>query len=137
MKISESPDFLESIANDPRVLKFVSPDGTPVSFGDKWADCIGLEWETGGFVFHRHDPETYEVHTLFLPRTPDTNGKAQEALGYVFGLGATTILTQVAKDLPHVRRFALRHGFLKFGEGEGRDYFELLRKDSQECQQQS
>ena len=138
MRVASSPDFLESVANDPQVFPYVSGgQSEPVRFGVKWADCIGLEWDTGGFVFHRHDPVTYEVHTLFLPHTPDTNGKAREALGYMFGHGAETILTQVAKDLPHVRRFAKRHGFRKFGEGEGRDYFELTREDWHGCQQQS
>lgn len=133
MKVSTAPDFLESVANDPRVFPYVSGgQSEPVRLGDKWSECIGLEWETGGFVFHRQDPVTWEVHTLFLPKTPDTDGKAEEALDYIFGLGAETILTQVAKDLPHVRRFALRHGFRKFGEGEGRDYFELTRED-REC----
>ena len=136
MKVSDSPDFLESVANDPRVFKYVSPEGKPVKFGDAWASCIGLEWDEGGFVFQRHDPDTYEVHTLFLPRTPDTDGKAREALAYIFGLGAQTILTQVAKDLPHVRRFAVRHGFQKFDEADGNEFFVLTRKEWQGCPQQ-
>ena len=136
MRVSTVPDFLESVANDPRVLPNVSPDGSPVRLGDRWGDCIGLEWDEGGFVFHRHDPVTYEVHTLFRPKTRDVDGKAREALAHVFGLGAETILTQVAKDLPHVRRFALRHGFRTFGQGEGRDYMELTRKEWQGCPQQ-
>jgi hypothetical protein len=137
VKVATSPDFLESVANDPRVHRFVSL-GEPVSFGGQWGDCIGLEWDTGGFVFHRRDPDTYEVHTLFLPHTPDTNGKAQQALGYMFNtIGAQTLLTQVAKDLPHVRRFAKRHGFRKFAEGPwgevGADYFILTREEWHGC----
>lgn len=136
MKVSTGPEFLESVANHPRVLPHVSPEGTPVHFGDHWKDCVGLEWPEGGFVFHRHDPVTFEVHTLFLPKSRDVDAKAEEALDFIFGVGAETILTQVAKDLPHVRRFALRHGFKPWGEGEGRDYFELTRED-RECPQQS
>lgn len=133
MRVSATPEFLESVANHPRVLPHVSPDGSPVRLGAHWKDCIGLEWPEGGFVFHRHDPVTYEVHTLFLPKAPDVNGRAREALAYIFGIGAETILTQVAKELPHVRRFALRHGFKPWGEGEGRAYLELTRKEWQGC----
>lgn len=137
MKVSTGPEFLESVANHPRVHPFVcGPDKAPVRFGAKWGGCVGLEWPEGGFVFQRHDPTTYEVHTLFLPKTHDVDGKAEEALAYMFGLGAETIITQVARDLPHVRRFALRHGFRKFAEGEGCDFYELTREDM-ECPQHS
>lgn len=141
MRVSDSPDFLESVANHPRVYPYVRSDADgPIRFGAAWADCIGLEWDEGGFLFCRRDPTTYEVHTLFLPKTRDVDAKAEEALAYVFGLGADAILTQVARDLPHVRRFAERHGFRRFDEGPWRDgvadYYVLTQQEWQGCQSQ-
>lgn len=142
MQVADSPDFLESVANHPRVHPFVCDDTAgPVRLGEHWQDCIGLEWPEGGFLFHRRDPTTYEVHTLFLPKTPDVDAKAEEALAYIFGLGAEAIVTQVARDLPHVRRFAVRHGFCWFDEGPWRDgvadYYVLTQQEWQGCQPQS
>ena len=140
MKIADSPEFLESVANHPRVFPFVSCKGiTEIGFGDKWADCIGLEWDDGGFVFHRQDEGVYEVHTLFLPGAKDAAGKAQQARCHMFDVvGATLLLTQVPRDLPHVRRFAEKAGFKWFGEAKGAfvresgpvdvDYFEMERQ---------
>lgn len=134
MKVAQTPDFLESVANHPRVLPAITCKGkTSIDLAPVWDDCIGLEFERGGFVFHRQDAGVYEVHTVFLPRTRDVDACAVEALAYMFANGATLILTQVAKDLPHVKRFAERHGFVRFGEGDweresgpvGADYFEL------------
>lgn len=145
MRVSESPEFLESVANDPRVFPFVSCKGVAeIRFDAIWPDCIALEWDDGGFIFHRQDEGVYEVHTLFLPHAKNKDAKAEEALRHMFSTGAKLIVTQVAKDLPHVRRFAKRHGFQWYGERAAAyerdsgpvdvDYFELER---QGCQQQS
>lgn len=140
MIVADTPEFLESVANHPRVFPYVSVKGmTEVRFGDRWAECIGLQWEDGGFVMHKQDEGVYEVHTLFLPHAKDRAAKAQEARRYMFDeVGATLLLTQVAKDLPHVRRFAERAGFVRFGGAENAierdsgfvdvDYFEMERQ---------
>ena len=139
MIVSESPAFLESVANDPRVYPFVSVKGCgEIRFGPIWADCVGLQWEDGGFIFHKQDEGVYEVHTLFLPKAKDTSAKAQEARAHMFDVvGARLLLTQVARDLPHVRRFAEKAGFKWFGEAKAAmerdsgpvdvDYFEMER----------
>jgi hypothetical protein len=140
--VADSPEFLESVANDPRVYPYVSCKGCgEIRFGAIWPDCVALQWDDGGFIFHRQDDGVYEVHTLFLPRATDKDAKAEEALRHMFDGGARLIVTQVAKDLPHVRRFALRHGFKWYGERVAAferdsgpvdvDYFELERQGCQ------
>ncbi|MFK3845288.1 hypothetical protein [Stenotrophomonas sp. NPDC078853] len=117
MRVATAPDLLEAVANHPRVYPSVSCKGCgAISFGPSWMDCIGLEFgEAGGFVFHRRAPDAYEVHTLFLPKTRGVDAFAQQALDYMFDVaGAEIVLTQVACDLPHVRRFAERQGFKHF-----------------------
>lgn len=140
MIVAETPEFLESVANHPKVFPCVSVKGlSEIRFGDKWDECIGLQWEDGGFVMHKQDEGVYEVHTLFLPRAKDTTAKAQEARRHMFEVvGAHLLLTQVARDLPHVRRFAERAGFVWFGEAKDAierdsgfvdvDYFEMERQ---------
>lgn len=136
MIVATTPEFLESVANHPRVYPHVSCKGCgQIRFGPIWGDCIALQWEDGGFLFHRQDEGVYEVHTLFLPHAVDKDAKADEALAHMFDNGARLIVTQIAKDLPHVRRFAKRHGFKWYGERAGAyerdsgpvdvDYFEL------------
>lgn len=145
MIIADSPEFLESVANHPRVYPYVSVKGCgEIRFRSIWADCVALQWDDGGFLFHRQDDGVYEVHTLFLPRAIDKDAKAEEALRHMFDGGARLIVTQVAKDLPHVRRFAKRHGFKWYGERLNAyerdsgpvdvDYFEL---EGQGCPQPS
>lgn len=145
MRVASSPRFLESVANHPKVFPYVTLRGvSEIRFGPNWANCIGLEWEDGGFVMHRQDDYVYEVHTLFLPRARDTAEKAQEAKRYMFDkVGARLLLTQVARDLPHVRRFAERAGFVWFGEakaamdrGNGPVDVDYFRMEGQGCPQQ-
>jgi hypothetical protein len=149
--VAESPAFLESVANHPLVLPFVTCKGVErIDFSPIWADCVALEWDDGGFVFHRQDAGVYEVHTLFLPSAKEKHEKAEQALRHMFDGDAGLIVTQVAKDLPHVRRFAERHGFVWFGHQVAAwerdsgpvdvDYFELTERQYRErqgCQQQS
>jgi hypothetical protein len=112
MKVSTGPEFFESVANHPRVLPYVTWKGIyAVGLKDVWKDCVGLEFDTGGWVFHRLAPDVYEVHTLFLPKSVNVSDKAQEALAYMFSNGAQEILTRVPHDLPHVRRLAEKGGF--------------------------
>ena len=145
MRVADSPEFLESVANHPRVYPYVSVKGCgEIRFGPIWADCVALQWDDGGFLFHRQDEGVYEVHTLFLPGAKDAAGKAQQAREYMFDNGARLLLTQVPRDLPHVRRFAEKAGFKWFGEAKGAieresgpvdvDYYEM---EGQGCPQQS
>jgi hypothetical protein len=139
LKIDTTPDFLESVANHPRVYPYVSVKGCGyIRFGKIWDDCIAVVFDTGGWLFHRQDHNVYEVHTMFLPKSRDVNAKALRALGYMFDeAGADLIVTQIAGDLPHVRRLALRAGFEKTGHQDAAwerdsgpvnvDYFHITR----------
>ena len=107
MRLSASPDFLQSVANDPRVFPAIASKGRgPFDLSAVWADCIGLEFDTGGWVFHQIAPGVYDAHTLFLPKSLDVRGKAREALAYLFTHGATEIIGRIPADLPHARRLA-------------------------------
>ena len=54
MKIDPTPDFLESVANHPRVLPYISVKGVDViKFAPIWHDCIAVVFDTGGWLFHR------------------------------------------------------------------------------------
>lgn len=136
MRIGTNYKFLENIANHPRVFKYVTCAGIhSVDLSNIWKDCIAIEFDTGGFLFHKQDDGVYEVHTLFLPKSKNVYDYAKQAAEYMFTHGATLLLTQVARDLPHVRRLALKQGFVKFSEGiwirdSGSvisDYYELTK----------
>lgn len=148
MRVSESPGPLERVANHPKVYSAVSCKGCGrISFGDAWARCIGLEFgDCGGFVYVHLEPGTWEVHTLFLPRTRGTDQFAEQSLLHMFQVvGAERIVTMVPADLPHAKRFAIRHGFSlthRTPNGWERDsgpvdmdHFELS-KEAWQCQQQ-
>lgn len=146
MKRAQDPAFLELIANNPRVFKNVTCKGVDrIELSSIWNNCVGLEFDTGGFLFHRHDPGVYEVHTLFLPKSKNVQVYAAMAANFIFNLDAELLLTQVARDLPHVRRLALSQGFTKFDEGFLQrdsgdivtDYYELSKeswKEMVKCQ---
>ncbi|WP_396615500.1 hypothetical protein ACHZ97_14605 [Lysobacter soli] len=113
MKISESPDFLESIANHPRVFPHVSMAGqTHLTLQSSWDACVGIEFDTGGWIFHQLMMGYYEVHTLFLPKSKGVVEKAREALHYMFtATDALEIVTKVPADLPHALALAKAGGF--------------------------
>lgn len=113
MRIAESPAFLQGIANDPRVFPAVSvPDMASIDFTGAWPACIGVEFDTGGWVFHRSEPGVYEVHTLFLPKSRQVREKAREAALFMFTCtDAVELLTKVPADLPHAKALALASGF--------------------------
>ena len=114
MRIDSTPDFLESVANHPRVFPYVTIRGVEIiRLAPIWKDCIAVVFDTGGWLFHRQDdPDVYEVHTLFLPKSKDVLAKAIAAKDFIFGeSNAKRLETMVAIDLPHVRRLTLRSGF--------------------------
>lgn len=119
MRVATTPDHLESVANHPRVFPYIARKGRErFDLSDVWADCIGFEWDEGGLVFHLHAPETYDVHILFLPKTRDTKGKANQAIGIMFNAGALELVAAIPADLPHCKRLALSVGFVP-GESLG------------------
>lgn len=113
MRVATSPAFLQDIANDPRVFPAISVPGMkPIDFAPVWHQCIGLEFDTGGWILHRQEWGLYECHTLFLPKSRQVREKAREAMLFAFTCtDAAEIVTKVPADLPHAKALALAMGF--------------------------
>jgi hypothetical protein len=81
------PARLNAVANDPDVRPMLGGEG-PVDLTPTIEDAanIALEFEHGGFVFHRLELGQYELHTLFLPqgRGQSVLLAAAEAFRYLF-----------------------------------------------------
>jgi hypothetical protein len=96
LKIAATHEFLEAVANDEAVHKWVSEDDKPISLASIWPQCIGIEFDTGGFVFQKIGPNCYEVHTLFLPKSRDVLSKARAAAHFMFcATDCTELVTKV------------------------------------------
>ena len=116
MRVATGPEFLESVANHPRVIRAIGCAGDAFAAGDSWADSIGLEWDEGGIVFHRTAPGIYSAHLVFLPKTRDVAAKCADALRYMFTrTGARVITGTIPLRLRHARQVAktarMRHLF--------------------------
>jgi hypothetical protein len=93
---------LNAVANHPAVRPWIGGEG-PLDLTAVIADPrnIALEGEPGGWVFARHEPGTYEVHTLWRP---EGRGSGQlrafrEALRYLFtATDAREIVTRIPVD---------------------------------------
>lgn len=117
MRIAKSPDFLQSIMQDDRVSRWIRRDGDPdVRLADVWSELLGLEFETGGFLFHDLGDGVAEVHTLFLPKSTDVPRCAEQALAFVFGW---TSVIRVITKVPEINRAARA---LATGAGFRHDY---------------
>ena len=114
MKVATSPEFLESVANDERVHKWVAEDGKPISLAAIWPESIGIEFDTGGFLFQRLGVGVYEVHTLFLPKSVRVYDKARLAAQYMFcATDCKEILTKVPAFNIAARHLTERMWFIK------------------------
>ncbi len=84
MRFSSSPEFLNRMANHPDIFSRVAMAGqSHIDLSEAWSQFIGIECESGGFLFHKINEHLYECHTLFLPG----NGVlscAKEALHMMF-----------------------------------------------------
>jgi len=100
MKVAETPDFLQSVIDDPRVFPWIAPDGVEQApLSAIFCDGIGLEFDRGGFFFHRLGDGVYEVHTLFLPGSKHALECCQAAAHYLFcATDCTRIVTKVPAD---------------------------------------
>ena len=94
--------LLNTVANHPEVRPAIGGAGEidlSAVIGDP--GNIALEAEHGGWVLHRHEPGTYELHTLFLPegRGRGYFAAAAEALDFMFAASdAREIVTRVPVD---------------------------------------
>lgn len=63
------PTFLNTVANHPEVRPWIGGEG-PIDLTADLANAanFALQAQEGGWVFLRHEPGTYELHTLFLRR---------------------------------------------------------------------
>lgn len=113
MKIASTPEFLESIANHPSIFPAVSYHGLDrINLSPVWHKCIGLEFDTGGWLVDRLEMGRYEVHTLFLPGSKGVREKAAIALRHMFcATDALELVTKVPNDLPHALKLSYDVGF--------------------------
>ena len=107
MNVSKSANFLESIANHPRVIRAIGFSGERFAAGESWNWSIGLEWPSGGIVFVRESPGVYSGHLVFAPKTRDVLGKTRDAFRYMFTrTPAHTITGQIRLENLPARRIA-------------------------------
>lgn len=84
MKFSESPGFLNRMANTPGIFERIAFEWQDhIDLTPQWEDCLGLECDEGGFLLHCIEPGLYEVHTLFLP-AQSVAERAVESLEILF-----------------------------------------------------
>lgn len=100
MRVAESPDYLQSVIDHPQVFRWIAPDGVDtLPLAAVFADGIGLEFDTGGFFFHRLGDGVYEVHTLFLPGTKGALDCCKAAAHFMFcATDCNRIVTKVPED---------------------------------------
>jgi hypothetical protein len=113
VKVAETPDFLQSVIDHPKVFPWVAPDGVKdLPLSAVFADGVGLEFETGGFFFHRLGDGVYEVHTLFLPSTKNALECCQAAAHFMFcATDCNRIVTKVPEDNVPAWRLTEKMGF--------------------------
>lgn len=137
MKVSTSPDFLQSVMA--ARWKAIGRDTDPVpELATIWDRCIGLEWDDGGFFFFRVGDGVYEVHTQFLEGAKNPLACAREAVAHMFThTDCTTISTMVPADNIPAGRLTLAIGgeyvgsepraFLRNGELHDIHYYALTK----------
>ena len=130
MKVSDSADFLESIANHPRVIRAIGCTAESFVAGDSWNASIGLEWPTGGIVFVRESPGVYSAHLVFAPKTKEVIGKCRAALRYMFTkTPAHTITGKIPLTLRHARKVATAAGMQHLFDCDGQAYYRLTARE--------
>lgn len=114
MRVAESPDFLQSVIDHPKVRPWIKPDGVDgdIPLSAIFDQGIGLEFETGGFFFHSLGDGVYEVHTLFLPGTTNAFDCCRAAAHFMFcATECTRIVTKVPADNVPAWKLTEKMGF--------------------------
>lgn len=114
MKIATDPGFLQEVMDHPAVRPWIAPDGVdgPLPLARIFDQGIGIEFEGGGFFFHRLGDGVVEVHTMFLPHSKGVAGFCAQAAEYLFcGTEVTKIVTKVPVDNIPAMRLTERVGF--------------------------
>jgi hypothetical protein len=117
------PRFLTWVANEPDVRPWIGGEG-PIDLAPLISDPrnFALRAETGGWVFVRHEPGTYELHTLFTGRgdAPRRLKAWAEAIRYMFvATDAREIVTRVPRHNKAARYAARLCRFATRFEREG------------------
>lgn len=128
MRRAVTPDFLESVANHPRVRPYIGGHGE-FRAGESWAQTVALEWDEGGIVFLREAPGRYSVHVVFLPKTKGAADKLRQALGYVFALDAQTVIGSTPTKYRHVRKVAELAGLKHIKDESGFSHYRLTASE--------
>lgn len=113
-RVATGPQFLQSVINDPRVWKWLTADGfdSPLQIDPIFDQGIGLEFEGGGFFFHRLGDGVMEVHTMFLPGSHGVADACRAAAEYLFcGTECLKIVTKVPADNVPATRLTEKVGF--------------------------
>lgn len=127
MRRAERPDFLESVANHPRVRPWIGGEGE-FRAGESWTRTVAVEWPEGGVVFVGEAPGIYSGHLVFAPKTRDVLSKVRQAIAYLFShTDASLLVAQFPPTHWHVRKIVQSLGMTPEG-----DYYRLTAKDWQE-----
>lgn len=115
MKVAENADFLGAVMRHPDVWPWMVPDhriDDDLDLATIFDQGIGLEFEGGGFFFHRLGDGVFEVHTLFLPGSKHAFEAAQAAATYMFcATECMSIVTKVPEDNVPAWKLTERMGF--------------------------
>ena len=115
MRVATTPDFLESIANDPRVRPWLGDSSEPVKAGDSWAITRALEWDDGGVVFMDEGVGVYSVHLVFARKAKGVIEKCFQAADWLFAHGGAAVVADIPATHRHVRAVALALGMKERG----------------------
>lgn len=113
-RVATSPDFIQSVMDHPKVRPWIAPDGIdgPLSIAAIFDQGICLEFDGGGFFFHRLGDGVMEVHTMFLPGTHGVADACRAAAEHLFcGTECLKIVTKVPVDNVPAMRLTERVGF--------------------------
>lgn len=113
-RVATSADFLQSVMDDPRVRHWLAPDGVDgqALLSSIFEQGIALEFEGGGFFFHRLGDGVMEVHTMFLPGTKHVADACRAAAEFLFcGTECIKIVTKVPVDNLPAMRLTEKVGF--------------------------
>lgn len=113
-RVASGPDFIQSVMDHPKVRPWIAPDGVdgPLLLSAIFDQGICLEFDGGGFFFHRLGDGVMEVHTMFLPGTKHVADACRAAAEYLFcGTECLRIVTKVPVDNVAAMRLTERVGF--------------------------
>ncbi len=110
------PTLFETVANSPQVRPALGRGSDPLSFAAALSnpDNFALGDSRGGFIFEKHGPGRYELHTLFSNRTRGAKALdlAAQAFRFMFiETDCAELVTRVPANLRHADVMARLAGF--------------------------